>query len=180
LKKKTRKQPELTAAELALDSPSDDSEILGPSKKRIRKAPSRKSTGPSTTTLASRPMDPLPPINPSTVRGKDIKNPIALALMTSSQDRKQEIQANNTYRRTLEETKRQEAKAEETAKRAEAAAALQWEKDKFNRQTLQAEAVERAKFAQQLILSGKTPEEVSQFINIVFPPRPPSPPPTAS
>ncbi|KAH9819057.1 hypothetical protein DFH28DRAFT_1148047 [Melampsora americana] len=101
---------------------------------------------PSTTTLASRPMDPLPPIDTLRVFGKGIKNPIALALITSSQERNTGIQANNLYCRTLEEKKRQEAKAEESAKRQEAATALPWDKDKFNRQNLQAEATKRAKF----------------------------------
>ncbi|EGG01782.1 uncharacterized protein MELLADRAFT_110675 [Melampsora larici-populina 98AG31] len=174
-----RKSDSLTARERALDSSTsdDDSEILGPSKKRVKQT-SRKSTGPITT-IASRPMQPLPPIDSLAVRAKDIKNPIALALITSSADRNKEVQANNLYRRNLEETKQKEAAAAEEKKSQEAVAALEWEKVKLHKQGKQALTAERSRFARNLILAGKTPQELSEYLAAVFPPsagsRSPSP-----
>ncbi|KAH9823534.1 hypothetical protein DFH28DRAFT_1173220 [Melampsora americana] len=178
-RKKRRTQRLLTAEEKAPNSgSSNDSETLGCSKKREKQTQSRKSTGPITT-IANRPMDPLPPIDSSAVRTKDIKNPIALALMTSSADRTKEIQANNLYRRNLEETKRQEAASAELRKSQEVGAALQWEKDKLHKQGKQALVTERSRLARELILAGKTPQELRDYLDAVFPPcagsRSPSP-----
>ncbi|EGG01264.1 uncharacterized protein MELLADRAFT_92534 [Melampsora larici-populina 98AG31] len=170
-KKKRRAEALLTAEEMALDSGSDDdSEILGPSKKRMKQSQpqSRKSTGPNKT-IVSRPMDPLPSIDPSAVRTKDLKNPIAVALMTSSHDRNKEIRSNNIWRRNLEMMKQKEAADAEVIRKQEVQAVKLFEQQKLEKEHIQAQIVERSKFAQSLILSGKSPQEVTDYLAAVFP-----------
>ncbi|KAH9809924.1 hypothetical protein DFH28DRAFT_868374, partial [Melampsora americana] len=121
-------------------------------------------------TLSSCTMDPLPPIDPSTVCSKEMKNPNALALMTGIQARTNELKANNKRRQAVEVLKSNEANCQ-----------LNWEKVMFKKNRLDAQKqaeseaaqtaiAERAKFAQELALGGKTPKEVSQILDAVFPP----------
>ncbi|KAH9812311.1 hypothetical protein DFH28DRAFT_931161 [Melampsora americana] len=139
------KSNSLTPSKLALNSNSSETPL--PLKKKAK--------GKGRPTLSSGTMDPLPPIDPSAVHSKEMKNPIALALMTGSQARTNELKANNKQRKAVEVDV--EDKPFGCAKRAESKAA-------------QTAIAERAKFAQELALGGKTPEEVSQFLNAVFPP----------
>ncbi|KAH9820611.1 hypothetical protein DFH28DRAFT_1194434 [Melampsora americana] len=135
LQKRGCKSNALTPSKLDLNS--NNSETAPPPKKKAK----------GKATLSSRTMDPLPPIDPSTVRSRETKNPIALALMNGSQARMSELKANNKRRQAAEVFKSQEANRR-----------LNWEKVTFKTNRLDAKKqaeneaaraaiAERAKFA---------------------------------
>ncbi|EGF99374.1 uncharacterized protein MELLADRAFT_68654 [Melampsora larici-populina 98AG31] len=126
-KKKHRAEALLTAEEMALDSGSDDdSEILGPSKKRMKQS------------------------QPQSRKNK-------------------EIRSNNIWRRNLEMMKQKEAADAEVIRKQEVQAVKLFEQQKLEKEHIQAQIVERSKFAQSLILSGKSPQEVTDYLAAVFP-----------
>jgi hypothetical protein len=135
-----------------------------------------------TKTLASHGLDPLPSIDPANVRTKEFKHPIAAALQSGSEKKMDILKENSTWRQKFEDTKYNEAKQKEIDAKTELKSELDWSREKYHldrkeaKENAAAEAIirerqERNQLAKDLALSGKTPAEVLDYLNIVFPPK---------
>lgn len=114
-------------------------------------------------------MAPLPSIDPSVVRGRDLKNPVALALKSGSDPKVEVLRQSNAARERFEESRLREAQMD-----------LEWQKEKFHLERAQEEAAatrmerqfeqtKRVKFARDLALGGTSPDDVVKFLAVAFP-----------
>ncbi|KAH9812776.1 hypothetical protein DFH28DRAFT_1176160 [Melampsora americana] len=140
-----------TAQELILDSSSEEDNIP---------KPSTSTSGPSSarTTIARRALDPLPSIDPSVVRGRDLKHPVATAMTLGN------------------EAKLEMMRAAQQADLQAREAVLEWQKTQYflEREDNEKKATaslrnERRAFCEKLVLGGKSVAEVEEFLRLVYP-----------
>ncbi|EGF99124.1 uncharacterized protein MELLADRAFT_68773 [Melampsora larici-populina 98AG31] len=159
-KKKRRAEALLTAEEMALDSGSDDNLPTQTTKKPKKKRRAEALLTAEEMALDSGSDDDSEILGPSKKRMKQ----------SQPQSRKnKEIRSNNIWRRNLEMMKRKEAADAKVIRKQEVQAAKLFEQQKLEKEHIQAQIVERSKFAQSLILSGKSPQEVTDYLAAVFP-----------
>ncbi|EGG11862.1 uncharacterized protein MELLADRAFT_101609 [Melampsora larici-populina 98AG31] len=176
-KRKYSKKDTLTAEERVMDSSSGDENTPGNAAPMTTATQRRGSARP---TLARRALDPLPSIDPSTVRGKDYKHPVATAMQVGNAAKIDMLRSANEWRQEFEAAKQL---AEAEARQSD----LSWAKEKFylereeerNRMALAREEErnrmaiitrnERKAFCEKLVLEGKTPQELEAYLRLVYP-----------
>ncbi|KAH9809074.1 hypothetical protein DFH28DRAFT_1134612 [Melampsora americana] len=150
-KKKRFDKKGSTAQELILDSSSEEDN---------NPKPSTSTSGPSSarTTIARRALDPLPSIDPSVVRGRDLKHPVATAMALGN------------------EAKLEMMCAAQQADLQAREAVLEWQKTQYfleredNEKKVTASLRnERREFCKKLVLGGKLVAEVEEFLRLVYP-----------
>lgn len=149
-RKRPKKENLLTAEERALDSSEDDI--------KANQEESSQNQSRSRATLSRRPLDPLPSFNPSIVRSREAKHPVATAMQLGNQAKLEMMRS------------AQEADLEAQN------ASLSWQKERFfiereNEDKKAAIALrnDRQAFCEKLVLSGKAPAEIEAFLRLVYP-----------
>lgn len=165
----------LTEAERALDSSSDDETGTTTTAQGPQGPSGRAPALPST--LARRPVDPLPSIDPAHVHSKEHKHALAAAIQQGNKAKLHLLNKANEWRQQME-TSRLEAEAEART------SLLTWDKEKYfldsqeqreiEQRRLEQEAQkERKAFCERFVLEGKTPQELDAFLRLVYPTKAP-------
>lgn len=164
-KKRAPREDGLTAEELALDPSSDEDPIIA--------TPATQRAGAPRPALSRRSLNPLPSIDPSTVHSKEHKHALANALQQGNDAKIQLLTEATKWRQQFEaERMRVDLEARNSA--------LTWDKERYfldrqelreaeSRQAAQASQKERKAFCQQLVMDGKTPQELEAFLRLVYP-----------